>query len=87
MDLPGFTAFDKSKPEACYLGDPQGDFAGLADATIVANGYELPVHSHVLSLHSRVLRTVFATIRNEDNEGCYRVRAWTAAQGGYGVSR
>lgn len=61
MDLPAFSAFKEDKPQAFYLGG-QGDaeFAGLSDATIVANGVRLSVHSQILSQTSRVLRGLFA---------------------------
>ncbi|PRW57219.1 DNA-binding [Chlorella sorokiniana] len=61
MDLPALDAFDASQPQAFYLG-PDEEFAGLADAAVVAQGdCKLAVHTHVVSLHSRVLKSAFAT--------------------------
>lgn len=62
MDLPAFDALDSTAPQAFYLGADE-EFAALADATItVQGGWKLPVHSHILSLHSRVLKSVVAAV-------------------------
>lgn len=61
MDLPAFQSYSSSEPEEFYLGiDPE--FASLADTTIVAEDTELPAHSQILSLHSGVLKSLFATV-------------------------
>jgi len=61
MSLPAFDAFDRTQPEAFYLGDPSGEFASLSDVEIVARGdIQLMAHSHVLAQHSGVLRSVLA---------------------------
>lgn len=62
MDLPAFSCLDGSKPQAFYLGADE-EFAGLADASIISqDGHNLPVHLHILSLHSRVLKSLFAAV-------------------------
>lgn len=57
MDLPAF--FSAKEPATFYLGSKSAELAGLADACILVEGTRLPVHSHVLSLHSRVLLGLF----------------------------
>ncbi|KAL4443226.1 hypothetical protein ABPG75_010980 [Micractinium tetrahymenae] len=58
MDLPA--AFSVAQPAAFYLGSENAELAGLADAALMVEGTRLPVHSHILSLQSRVLRGLFA---------------------------
>lgn len=43
-DLP---AFDEANPAAYYLADNQEEMEALSDATLVAGGVPLPVHSQV----------------------------------------
>ena len=64
MDLPAFSAYDAKEPQAFYLG-PDPEFTLLADATMFGQGScgQLPVHSHIVSMHSRVLKTLFAAVR------------------------
>lgn len=60
MDLPAFSAFNEAEPEAFYLGSPAAEFASQSDATAVAEGVQLAVHSQILSQNTRVLRSMFA---------------------------
>lgn len=60
MELPPFTSFGSSQPQEFYLAMDSDSFAALADATFVAEGQELPVHSQLLAMHSTVLRSLFA---------------------------
>ncbi|KAL4432461.1 hypothetical protein ABPG77_001760 [Micractinium sp. CCAP 211/92] len=61
MDLPDFSAFDEDEPHSFYLGAPEDtDFDEQSDATLVAEGVRLVVHSQILSQNSRVLRAMFA---------------------------
>ena len=54
--------FDSSKTQAFYMLQGSDEFAALADCKIVAQDtcVTLPVHTHILALHSRVLCSAFA---------------------------
>ena len=56
MELPDITSFDKDAPESFYLGSYEGEFAGLADATLVVGGRKLPVHTLLVAASCRCTR-------------------------------
>ncbi len=60
MDLPDYGPFDPAQPEAFYLGQGADELRATADARLVVEGQQLRVHSQVLSVQSRVLRSLFA---------------------------
>ena len=60
MDLPDHGSFDPAQPEAFYLGQGADELRATADARLVVEGQQLRVHSQVLSVQSRVLRSLFA---------------------------
>lgn len=73
MPLPCFTAaFNKTKAESFYLDSPDGQFASLADVTVVsAEGVDMMAHSQVLAQASSVLCALFAS--QEDESGICKV--------------
>lgn len=60
MELPDLGSFDSGQPEAFYLGQGAEELQATADAQLVVEGQRLQVHSQVLSVQSRVLRSLFA---------------------------
>lgn len=60
MDLPELGSFESAQPEAFYLGREADELVATADARLVVEGQHLRVHSQVLSVQSRVLRSPFA---------------------------
>ena len=59
MELPELGSFDSAQPEAYYLGHGASELLATADAVLVVEGQRLNVHSQVLSVQSRVLRSLF----------------------------
>ena len=68
MDLPELGSFESAQPEAFYLGREADELVATADARLVLEGQHLRVHSQVLSVQSRVLRSLFA-VRAEAGGG------------------
>lgn len=53
-----------SEPCTTHLAGQDADFCSLADATLLVEGRELPVHSAVLSMHSCWFRGLFASLKD-----------------------
>ncbi|KAL4458285.1 hypothetical protein ABPG75_013150 [Micractinium tetrahymenae] len=64
------TAIDWADPAPFYLGDPE--LAQLADVTIKHSGLELPAHSYVLAVQSRVLKGLLCSLQTTPDGKCKR---------------
>lgn len=60
MELPDLGPFESGQPEVFYMGQGAEELHATADALLVVEGQRLRVHSQVLSVQSRVLRSPFA---------------------------
>lgn len=60
------SSFDADQPAAFYLLDNREGMEALADATLVVQGVELPVHSQLLSQQSRMLLDIFTSVTSQD---------------------